>query len=421
VSESTATRREALLDVGRWWALVGGLRGVMVGALPGVITVVSPNRVTLSILIAAFYVVVALVIVRPRTIGRPLFIYAVVAAVFVALALLRMETIDPLNAAQREYGFSKASFFLEAVLPLSFAAAVLVSSLDDMRPAAVVFLIFGVLVALPTVVLLNQSLFGATRYTTQGNYIAIAGLLLAQFWLVRDLRIVIPLVLLCFAGVLVTQSRQSVAAVAIGLLVTGVYWFAADRVGAAAGKPSALKRMLLLPGVIYGSVVAVVAIWALLVLQVWIPLPHAIRDPVTCNCIAGRFIDLTIHPGGRNVLVEQGWALFVSHPIFGAGLGAYVGLAPSQYPHNIPLEVAGEMGLIGVLILLAPLLVASIRLVVGGIRSASPAAAGVLMILLVYVVAANLSGDLASERGLWVFGFIVLKLGFDTRSAVMNQ
>jgi hypothetical protein len=39
------------------------------------------------------------------------------------------------------------------------------------------------------------------------------------------------------------------------------------------------------------------------------------------------------------------------------------------------------------------------------------------MILLVYVVVANLSGDLGSERGLWVFGLIVLKLGWSAGSA----
>jgi O-antigen ligase len=196
-----------------------------------------------------------------------------------------------------------------------------------------------------------------------------------------------------------------------------VYWFAADRIRAAAGKPTAFVRMWLLPGVVYGTVVVAVLAWALLVLQPWIPLPTAVRDPLTCNCIAGRFLDLPLHPGGRNELVEAGWALFAGHPLFGAGLGSYLGLADHAYPHNIPLEVAGEMGLVGVLVLLVPLLVGWVRLAVAGVRSASPAAASAVMILLVYVVVANLSGDLGSERGLWVFGLIVLKLGWSAGSA----
>jgi len=111
-------------------------------------------------------------------------------------------------------------------------------------------------------------------------------------------------------------------------------------------------------------------------------------------------------------MLEQGWAQFTSHPLIGAGIGSFVGLAAYNYPHNIELEIAGELGLVGVLILLVPLAAGWVRLAAVGVRTASPAIASVLVLVLMYAVVANLSGDLASQRGLWVFGLVVLKLGW---------
>ncbi len=412
---------EARRRILQGWDLVGGVRGLLVGALPLVLEAVSPQRVTVSIVIAGFYFVAALFLARPSMIDRPVLIYAALAVVFVGLSLFRMETVDPLNAAQRAYGLTKATYYIEVAIPLAVAVALLVSSLNDLKPAVAVFMFVGVIIALATVVLRDPALLGAARYATQGNLIAIAGLLACQFWIIRDFRIVVAVQVLCVIGIVITQSRQSIAAYAIGLAFTGVYWFAADRVRAAAGKVSRLMQMWAVPAVGYGLLLVAVLVWAALILQPWIHMPKEIKDPVTCNCIVGRFVDVTIRPGGRNVLIEQGWALFVGHPFLGAGLGAFVGLAPYPYPHNLPLEVAGEMGLLGVLMLLAPLVVGWVRLTLAGIRAASPAVATAIIIVVVYVVVANLSGDLASERGLWVFGLVLLKLGWRRNPAAVGE
>ncbi len=386
---------------------------MLVGALPVALLAASPQRVTLSLAITAFYVVAAVFLVRrPSAADRPALIYAGIAILLIGLTLARMEWLDPLNSAQRAYGLAKGTYFLESVLPLAAAAALLVSRLDDLRPAVVVFLVIGLGTAAATLIVHNAELFGVTRYTTQGNLVAMALLLVSQFWIIRNFRIGLGLLLVCFIALVITQSRQSAAAVAGGMLVTGVYWFAADRVRAAAGTASRLAKIWAVPAVGYGLLVVVVLVWAALILQPWVHLPKEVKDPVTCNCIVGRFIDVTIRPGGRNVLIEQGWALFVSHPLIGAGLGSYVGLAPYPYPHNIPLEVAGEMGVLGVLVLLVPLVVGWVRLALAGVKAASPAVASAIIIVVMYFVVANLSGDLASERGLWVFGLVILKLGW---------
>ncbi len=391
------------------WSGMHGVRGLLVGATPLVIEAISPNRVTFSILVAAVYLVAAVVLARPKAADRTLIIFAFVVIAFIGIAILRMETIDPLNSAQRAYGLAKGLFVIEVDIPLGVAVALMVSSLDDLRPAAFVFVVVGVLIAVASVITRNDALLGVGRYTTQGNLIAVAGLVLCQFWIVRDFRAGALLAALAFVATLVVASRQSVAAFAIGLGFTGVYWFLAARRGRGAA-PS--RRYLLMPAVLYAAVVAGLAVWVALTLQPWVPMPAAITNPVTCNCVVGRFIDLGTHPGGRTLLVQQGWTLFAGHPLFGAGLGSFVGLAAYPYPHNILLEVAGEMGLVGVVVLLVPLLAGWVRLVAAGIRTGSQAAATAAVIVLAYTVVANLSGDLASQRGLWVFGLAALKLGW---------
>ena len=48
-----------------------------------------------------------------------------------------------------------------------------------------------------------------------------------------------------------------------------------------------------------------------------------------------------------------------------------------------------------------------------GIQTASASIAGILMFVAVFFTVANLSGDIPSERGLWIFGIVAFKLGVD--------
>ena len=120
-------------------------------------------------------------------------------------------------------------------------------------------------------------------------------------------------------------------------------------------------------------------------------------------------------------MLYRGLQLLAQDPILGTGLGSFAGsvaqsLHPGafyQYPHNVPLEVASETGLIGFLIVFAPLVGGWLVLLWTGVKRASPAIAGVMMIVTVFFTTANFSGDIPSDRGLWVFGILALKLGLD--------
>jgi O-antigen ligase len=130
-----------------------------------------------------------------------------------------------------------------------------------------------------------------------------------------------------------------------------------------------------------------------------------------CNCVLSRFSALFNNfLGNRDTLLEAGIRLFSGHPFVGAGLGSFVGLVPPyQYPHNVPLEIAGEMGLLGVIVLLGPLAFGWVRLFIRGVSQGSAATASLLAIVLTFLVVANFSGDLPAARPLWIFSLVALK------------
>ena len=134
-----------------------------------------------------------------------------------------------------------------------------------------------------------------------------------------------------------------------------------------------------------------------------------------------RFVGLESSAGDRDRLLALGARLFVHNPILGAGLGSFAGQVPDslhtgqfyEYPHNVPLEVAAETGAIGFVLVFGPLLAGWILLFRHGVKRASAPAATVLVVLAVFFTVANLSGDIPSERGLWIFGLVAFKLGID--------
>ncbi|HEV2035645.1 MAG TPA: O-antigen ligase family protein [Candidatus Dormibacteraeota bacterium] len=400
----------------RWWGLTTP-KGALIGFLPVMLLLASPNRVIPSFVVAAIYVVGAAILARPKAADRPALLYAGVAAAFMVLMLVRMETLDPLDSAQRAYGLAKGVYFLGAILPLAVASVLLISTLDDLRPAAVTFVVMAVAFAVPTLIRFNGDLLGTTRYATLGNLIAVGSAILFQFWIEPKLRLGAGLALLTLLAVVPTESRQSIVAIAVVLVATAIYWLMADRIRVSSGPARSFGLQWKLPTALGALGLAAVGSWAALIQisrHISLGLPIGIANPVECNCIAGRFVLLITNQGGRSKLFESGWALFTGHPIIGGGLGSFAGRVSAEYPypHNLPLEVAGEMGIVGVVVLLVPLVVGWVRLAMAGIRTGSQGAAAAIMIVLVYAVVANLSGDLPSARDFWVFGLVVLKLGF---------
>jgi hypothetical protein len=101
----------------------------------------------------------------------------------------------------------------------------------------------------------------------------------------------------------------------------------------------------------------------------------------------------------RAGLISMALGLFADSPLFGAGIGAFAFLDPIGYPHNLPVEIAAEMGLAG----LAGFLVWLFMALIGARRSP------ILMSTLVGTVAfAMFSGSLASNTEFWVISALAI-------------
>ena len=107
---------------------------------------------------------------------------------------------------------------------------------------------------------------------------------------------------------------------------------------------------------------------------------------------------------------RQAFDLFLSHPIIGVGTGGFsyhvFGLDVQEYPHNLFLEVASELGILGVACLLAFLL-ASFRMVYKvfpkgmAISNQNLPAIWGIAVFLFALVNSMVSGDITGNALLW--------------------
>jgi len=392
----------------------GLARIAMMAALPVAILASSPQRPALAVVISFAYVVVAVFSLRFSRSTRLLLAYIAAVAAWMTISWLRTKFLLHLDAEQVVYGTSKYEFFVFIVLPMAAAVALIIERAEDAWPAAASQLAIGAMIALITVALLGDKILGADRYSWQGDLIALGTLIAVQPWLVKNIWASAAIGVLGVAGIMFAGARQSLVAFGLALLLSAAYWAASKYVRETRSRPHAVRNAL--------AERYVVLPVALLVLTVGAIAATYVRSPNTyCNCITDRLISLEGNAGDRDTMLYRGFELLTQEPLLGTGLGSFAGVIPNsgskgnfyQYPHNVPLEVASETGLIGFILIFLPLVGGWLALLWGGIQRGSPAIAGVMMIVAVFFTVANLSGDIPSDRGLWVFGILALKLGLD--------
>jgi O-antigen ligase len=126
----------------------------------------------------------------------------------------------------------------------------------------------------------------------------------------------------------------------------------------------------------------------------------------------------------RGALLDQGWALLQQHPLIGVGLQGFRYASPNpalyNWPHNIFLEIACEMGIPAALITCA-LFISAVRESLRQLRDrraphfmlAQLAAA----LLLVGIINGTNTGDINSDRSTWLFLSLVFVVrGFRIKS-----
>ena len=392
----------------------GLVRLGMLAALPVVIVVSSPQRPALALVISFGYVVLALTQLRFSRTNKLMLAYVGAVALWMTVSWLRTKYLLHLDPAQLSYGTSKYLYFVFIVLPLAASVAIIVDRAEDAWPIAASQLAIGAVIGLITVALLGDKILGADRYSWQGDLIALATLIAVQPWLVKNVWASGAIGVLGVGGIMFAGARQSLVAFGVALLLSAAYWSLSRYVRETRGKPNALRRAVASRYVALPLLLLVLTGGAIAVTYHWTPTSY-------CYCITDRLISLEGNPGDRDKMLYRGLGLLAQDPILGTGLGSFAGSVPMslsegnfyQYPHNVPLEVASETGLIGFLLVFGPLVWGWLSLLWAGIQRASAPIAGMMMIVTVFFTVSNFSGDIPSDRGLWVFGILAFKFGID--------
>jgi hypothetical protein len=433
---SFSARRLRAEGAGAWLQQIAGrdrVRMLMLGALPLAILAASPQRVALSALIAAAYVGAAAVTMRRASLPRTTLAYVAVVAALMVASWLRARYLLHLQPDQLDYATSMAAYFVLIVLPMAAAVAVLVDIPEAIRPVAAIQLAIGSAVALLTVLLLGDRFLGADRYSWQGDLIALAAVIAVQPWPVRSLFASAVLGALGVAGVMMAGSRQALTAMVAAMVLSALFW-AAARYLRGGGAMLARLRLAVTDAYVALPVVLVLlaAGWFAATLAGDVNL-HLFgwssggggaggATSANCHCVTDRFVSLGNSAGGRDLLLRRGVHLFLSSPLVGTGLGSFAGAVPDTqhpgffypYPHNLPLEIAAAMGVVGLVVILGPLLAGWALLLWRGVKTASAPIATLMVVVAVFLVVANVSGDIPSDRGLWIFGVAALRLGLDS-------
>ncbi len=119
---------------------------------------------------------------------------------------------------------------------------------------------------------------------------------------------------------------------------------------------------------------------------------------------------------GRTQLWSQAFTAFGQHPLFGIGTGGFSALSVESYPHNILLEMAAELGFIGVMVLTGFLITAFTHMI--ALWRVAPAdqkldVAVLIALFLAALVNAFFSGAIQDNHEIWLWAG--LGLGMSSR------
>jgi hypothetical protein len=171
---------------------------------------------------------------------------------------------------------------------------------------------------------------------------------------------------MCFAAALIVFSRQALIAILSVIMVA--IWFCASRAGfgcavAIVLAAVALRPRLLTPIVIAAAiaVVGVVLLHSLsLVLSLMRPPTPAAVVRSAPKLATTLTISSEVSNAERMMTLRGAWKLFLAHPVFGAGLGAFVSdyfreSGRVQVIHSTPLWLLAEFGIVGAIVMILPI------------------------------------------------------------------
>jgi O-antigen ligase len=335
----------------------------------------------------------------PRALAR--------APVLLSLALLGVMLARLGASADQAYGATKIQLYIADNLVFLVGAIFVGARRSDLR------LFFGVVLVVASggALLLVAKLAGGGLHETLANRFSLS----AQEYPIYLARNSADGLIIAIYVVLVarrTWTRMAAIAVLplllIALIAAGsrgpIIAFAAGMVAliALTGTGGRARRRLLIAGA--GMLVAAII--------VPLVLPGATVGRSLSALIGG---SSGLSSNGRSQLWAQAFNAFGGHPLFGIGTGGFGAINPAEpYPHNILLEAAAELGVVGALLLVAIVLSTSVSLgrtwVAAGGRDRLDAAV-IITLFIAALVNALFSGALSDNKELWLWAGLGLGMG----------
>jgi len=320
------------------------------------------------------------------------------AAVVLSLALGGLLIAQLGSSPAPQYGTTKVQLFLSQNLVLLFAGILIGRN----RKHLDLFLGLTLLVALLSALVLMQELIGGqSREVLPARFAlhpeenpiflgrgAADGLIVAIY--------------LLLAGTVLRDRLYALAllpALAVALVAAGSR---GPIVGLVCGVTALLVCLVRSPGSRRRIPMLVVSIVAGVVLASQLVPGEAIGRSFSVLSGSGSGVDTN----GRSELWGQALDSFGRHPLLGIGTGGFAAINPElRYPHNLLLEAAVELGVVGLLMTLAVISSAFVRLRSAWRQLPEERRAGVAVVMALFVAAvvnAMLSGDVTVNNSVWL-------------------
>lgn len=375
------------------WASPGNALGLAhAGDLAPLAGTSATSGATLELFVVVIAATVFAVIRNPERLpGRILFYMPVVLSLALLVVMLARVHASPAEA----YGAHKLKAFLLLNVSLVTAGLVVGTRRRDVHRSLALMLVVSFIAGLA---LMREILTGVQpvfpgRYAISNmqydpivlGRVSATGLLIALYVLLApgsryrvSAAVIAPVMTI---SLLASGGRGSLIGVIVGLVVL-------------LGVPSIFSvRRSTIAAAIVASVVAALAI-----------VPGAASKRSTSVLFGGSEGRNT---GGRTGLWTQAWDAFTKHPIDGIGTGGFASFNPLEhYPHNLFLETASELGILGLVPLVGALAIGA-WLIATGIGRQEGTDRGLLTLVAALLASAfanaMFSTDISTNYDVWLF------------------
>ena len=335
------------------------------------------------------------------------------APVVLSLALLGVMLLRLGVSADQAYGATKVQLYIADNLVFLLGAIFVGSRRSDLRLFFAVMLI----VASGGAFLLLLKLAGGGLHTTLENRFSLSA---QEYPIYLGRNSADGLIIAIYAALAATRTWTRLAAIAVLPLLLVALVAAGSRGPILAFLIGAVTLIALTAGGGRAGRRLLVVGAGLLAAAIVVPL-------VLPGATVGRSLSALLggvnglSSNGRSQLWAQAFTAFAQHPLLGIGSGGFGAINPAEpYPHNILLEVAAELGVVGLLLLSGVIVSAAASLArawrTTGERDKLDAAV-VITLFVVALVNALFSGAIADNKEVWIWGGLGLGMSARTMAA----